>query len=101
MKFLYTTVGALSGSWIYFMIFEYPKFTGDLFIKSRKVTFSSTKLVDSIKQNSKYVLNPGFFIGLLIGGCRDYINKDLVPAIINILTNQSHPPNQLIDKPST
>ena len=102
MKYMYTTVGALSGSCIYFMIFEFHKFQNDLYpISSRKVTFSSTELVDSVKENIKYVINPGFFLGLFIGACRDYIDKDIIPAIIHFPTNVTIHPNPLVDKPST
>lgn len=102
MKFLYTTVGALSGSWIYFMIFEFHKFQNDLYpISARRITFSSTGLVDSIKENIKYVINPGLFIGLFIGACRDYIDNDIIPAIIHFPTNVTIHPNPLVDKPST
>jgi hypothetical protein len=99
---MYTTVGALSGSCIYFMIFEFHKFQNNFYpISSRRITFSSTGLADSIKENIKYVINPGFFLGLFIGACRDYIDKDIIPAIIHFPTNESISPNQLIDKPST
>ena len=56
MKYMYTTVGALSGSCIYFMIFEFHKFQNDLYpISSRRITFSSTELVDSVKENIKWL----------------------------------------------
>ena len=101
MKYMYTTIGALSGSCIYYMIFEYDKFTDNLCMTSRRVTFSSTGLMDSFRQNIKYIINPGFFVGLFIGGCRDYIDKDIIPAIIHLPKNETIPPSQLIDKPST